>query len=230
MATIVLVHGAWGGASWERFVAPRLRATGHLVFAPTLTGLGDRAHLSSPAVELDTHVQDVANVLFYEDLTDVVLAGHSYGGMVITGAAERVAARLRHLVYVDALAPRDGESALDISPPWRRDEILELARTQGGGVWVPPRQPGPGAGPGTPLGTLTEPVRLGNAAAAALPRTFVYCSSPPAPMIGPCADRARNDPTWRFHEFACGHAVQHEAPRELAAVLLGAMDTGPARG
>jgi pimeloyl-ACP methyl ester carboxylesterase len=223
----VLVHGDRAG--W-RPVAEILEAAGHSAHAPALSGYGERAHLASADTRLSDHVAEVVDFILSRDLDDVVLAGHSYGGMVITGAAERVAARLRHLVYVDALAPRDGESALDISPAWRREEILELARTRGGGVWVPPRQPGPGAGPGTPLGTLTEPVRLGNAAAAALPRTFVYCSSPPAPMIGPSADRARNDPTWRFHEFACGHAVQHEAPRELAAVLLGAMDTGLARG
>jgi hypothetical protein len=150
--------------------------------------------------------------------------------MVITGAADRIAERVRHLVYVDALAPRDGESALSISPSWRRDEILETARTQGGGVWVPFRNINDSPAPGIPLGTLLEPVHLSDPSAARLPRTFVYCSNPPAPMIGPSAERARTEPGWAFHEFACGHSVQHEAPRELAAVLLGAVGMEPAGG
>ena len=106
MATFVVVHGAWGGAwSWNKFVVPRLRVSGHTVFAATLTGLGDRTHLAHPGVDLDTHVQDVANVLFYEDLHDVILVGHSYGGRVITGVADTSADRLAHLVYLDAFVP-----------------------------------------------------------------------------------------------------------------------------
>src|SRR5690348_9394248 len=102
MATFVLVHGASSGAwAWNRLVAPLLRRKGHDVFPVTLTGLGDRAHLGTPETNLDTHVQDVVNVLFYEDLNDVILAGHSYGGVVITGVADRCPERLRQLVYLD---------------------------------------------------------------------------------------------------------------------------------
>jgi pimeloyl-ACP methyl ester carboxylesterase len=175
-------------------------------------------------------VQDLVDLVVGKGLADIVLVGHSYGGMVITGAAEQLAERIRHLVYVDALAPRDGESALSVSPAWRQAEILEAARTQGGGVWVPFRNVPDSPAPGVPLSTLVEPLRLGNPAAARLPRTFVYCSKPPAPMIGPSAERARTEPGWTFHEFACGHIVQHEAPRELAAVLLQAMATQPPGG
>jgi pimeloyl-ACP methyl ester carboxylesterase len=216
MSVYVLVHGDRG---W-RPVAEILEAAGHVTYAPSLTGYGERIHLARPDLRLVDHVAEVVDLILEQDLSGVVLVGHSYGGMVITGAAERVAERLGHLVYVDALAPRDGESALDISPPARRAEILELAQTRGGGVWVPHRNAAPGAWPGHPLSTLVEPLRLGDPAAAALPRTFVYCSSPPAPMIGLSAERARNDPAWRFHEFACGHVIQQEAPRELAQVLL----------
>src|SRR5918911_560691 len=216
---------------WPRWQAAEewLAAAGHQTHAPSLIGYGERAHLARPDLRLLDHVQDLVDLVIGKELSDVVLVGHSYGGMVITGAAEHLAERLRHLVYVDALAPRDGESALSISPAWRRDEILEEARTWGGGVWVPFRNsndnPPP---PGIPLGTLVEPVRLGDPGAARLPRTFVYCSNPPAPMIGPSAERARTEPGWAFHEFACGHLVQNEMPKELAAVLLGAMDREPA--
>ena len=108
MSTFVLVHGAWGGAhTWSR-VRPRLWATGHHVFTPGLTGIGDRVHLSSPQVGLRTHVDDVVNQVIYEDLTDIVLLGFSYGGMVVTGALDHIADRVRELVYLDAFVPDDG--------------------------------------------------------------------------------------------------------------------------
>jgi pimeloyl-ACP methyl ester carboxylesterase len=217
IGVFVLVHG---DRVW-RPVQDILEAAGHSTYAPSLTGYGVRTHLARSDLGLRDHAAEVVDLVVGESLSDIVLVGHSYGGLVITVAAEQAAAQLRHLVYVDALAPRDGESALDITPAPRRDEVLELARTKGGGVWVPHRHPRPGSSPGHPLRTLTDPVRLSDPVAAALPRTFVYCSSPPAPMIGPSAERARNDPAWRFHEFKCGHIVQHEAPRELADVLLG---------
>src|SRR5690242_4113318 len=98
MATFVIVHGAWGGAwSWNKFVVPKLRNKGHDVFAVTLTGLGDRAHLAGPSIDLNTHVEDVCQTLFHEDLSDVILVGHSYGGNVITGVADRMPERLRHV-------------------------------------------------------------------------------------------------------------------------------------
>src|SRR5689334_15631432 len=117
MANYLLVHGAWhGGWCWRR-VVPLLRAAGHEVFTPTLTGLGERVHLLTRDVGLDTHAQDVIGVLEYEDLRDVVLVGHSYGGMVITAVAERAAERLAHLVYLDAFVPRDGQSQMDLLGP-----------------------------------------------------------------------------------------------------------------
>src|SRR5713101_4428932 len=110
MATFVLVQGGWvGGWYWKR-VTPLLSAAGHEVFAPTLTGLGERAHLAAPDIGLETHIQDVLGVLTYEDLSNVVLVGHSYGGMVITGVAERAPERLAHLVYFDAFVPTDGQA------------------------------------------------------------------------------------------------------------------------
>ena len=108
MATFVVAHGAWSsGWAWKK-MRPLLRAAGHEIFTPSYTGLGERSHLSSPDVTLETHIQDIANVLFYEDLTDVVLIGHSYGGMVATGVADRASERIRQVIYLDAFVPRDG--------------------------------------------------------------------------------------------------------------------------
>jgi pimeloyl-ACP methyl ester carboxylesterase len=123
MATFVLVHGGGhGGWCWQR-LAPLLRAAGHDVYTPTLTGLGERSHLLHPDINLDTHIADVTGVLCYEDLADVILVGHSYGGMVITGVADRATSRLGQLVYLDAAIPNDGESLVDVAP-----QMMKLAR------------------------------------------------------------------------------------------------------
>src|SRR4029453_13164243 len=138
MATFVLVHGAWhGGWCWKR-VAALLRQAGHEVFAPTLTGLGERAHLMSAAIDLHTHIQDILNVLQWEELSDVVLCGHSYGGMVISGVADRVPERIPSLVYVDAFVPRDGQSLVDQMSPEGTNRMREGARTAGDGWRIPP--------------------------------------------------------------------------------------------
>jgi len=117
MATFILVHGGFhGGWCWKR-LTPHLLAAGHAVHAPTLTGLGERSHLASPENNLSTHIRDILNVLIYEDLTDVVLVGHSYSGMVITGVADRAPERVIGLVYLDAFVPEDGQSLQDIFRP-----------------------------------------------------------------------------------------------------------------
>ena len=120
MATFVIVHGAWSGGHAWRWVRPLLRSAGHEVFTPALTGLGERSHLASAQIDLETHVRDVIAVLEYEDLREVVLVGHSYGGMVISGVADRVPERLALLVYLDAEVPMDGQSELDLLPPQER--------------------------------------------------------------------------------------------------------------
>jgi pimeloyl-ACP methyl ester carboxylesterase len=123
MATYVLVHGGGGGGwVWGR-LTPLLRAAGHEVYTPTLTGVGERAHLLRPDTGLDTHIADIVGVLTYEDLHEVILVGHSYGGMVITGVADRAGDRIGQLVYLDAATPRHGESLVDLSP-----ELMALAR------------------------------------------------------------------------------------------------------
>jgi pimeloyl-ACP methyl ester carboxylesterase len=141
MATFVIVHGAWSGAHAWRWVRPLLRDAGHEVFTPSLTGLGERAHLAAPEVDLDTHVRDVVAVLEFEDLRDVALVGHSYGGPVITGAADQVPGRVAQLVYLDAEVPRDGESEMDLLPPEERSAYQERRRcTDRGGA---SRRPSP---------------------------------------------------------------------------------------
>jgi pimeloyl-ACP methyl ester carboxylesterase len=242
IATFVLVHGGWlGGWCWQR-LTPLLREAGQNVFAPTLTGLGERAHLASPQINLSTHIQDIVNVLTYEDLHDVILVGHSSTGMVISGGAEHVAERLAHLVYLDAYVPADGQALVDIQGPVARERMAAHARAEGDGwrlptfrgpwepclrehwlitndadiQWIVPRL--------TPhlYPTLTEPVRLVNPVAAALPRTYIRCPQGlPNPVFDQAADAAqRQGSTWRYRELQTAHMAMVTLPRELADLLL----------
>ena len=233
MAMFVIVHGAWSGAHAWRRVRPLLRAAGSEVFTPSLTGLGERAHLATPQTDLDTHVSDVAAVLHFEDLRDVVLVGHSYSGLVITGVAVRAPERIRELVYLDADVPMDGESEFDFVSAEERAAWTEAARTSGDGWRVPPPFPDP-LPPGLPpevvwgvermtpmpLAAMTQPSRH-SGAIADLPRTYVHCmegkdGEPPLRNL----DRIRADPSWRFVELAAGHVAHVTAPEKLTATLL----------
>jgi pimeloyl-ACP methyl ester carboxylesterase len=211
------------------------------VYAPTLTGLGERSHLLSPAIDLETHVRDVTGVLKYEELTGVVLVGHSYGGMVITGVAEAVAPRLAHLVYLDAFLPRDGECLMDLFSPRAREATLQRARDQGEGWYSPPReedQPFGVTDPADarwvrsklsahPVKTWLQPVRLADPVAAALPRTYASCTG--TRWFTVHAERARAESGWRHREIPTGHDAMITAPRELAVVLLEVVAGGAAR-
>jgi pimeloyl-ACP methyl ester carboxylesterase len=137
MAIYLLVHGGLSGGWQMRGLAGRLRAAGHEVFTPTLTGLGERSHLLTPEVDLHTHIRDIVNVLVFEDLRDVILFGRSYGGVVITGVAERAPERLRHLVYLDAVVPEDGCSILDMAGPEHAAFLTGLVRERGDGWRLP---------------------------------------------------------------------------------------------
>ncbi len=232
MATFVLVHGAWaGGWIWHR-VTPLLRRAGHEVYTPTLTGLGERAHLNSPAINLSIHAQDVAGVLGCEGLRDVILVGHSYGGMVITAAAELEAERVAQLVYLDAFVPSDGESAANLIGPGTAASFEERARDKGEGWMMPPMPPQwahvledsdvrwmeslfrPQS-----LQTFLEPVRLASAKAAALPRAFLYCNQPPLGLFESSVAKAKTG-GWRYYELATGHCPNVTAPQQLADLLL----------
>ena len=230
MATYVLVHGAWSGGWKWRFVAPILRRAGHEVFAPTLTGLGERGHLASASVGLGTQVQDVVALLEMEDLRDIILVGHSYGGMVVTGAAERAPERIRRLVYLDAFVPADGKCALEYVVPERAARFREEGERTGFVSPPPPSLWGVVAPEHVafarqrelrhPYRCFTERLRVVNSSAKALPKTFIYCSSPATGTFDQFAARYRSDPGWRFHELKTGHDSMILVPERLAALLL----------
>ena len=233
MATFVVVHGAFSGAHAWRWVRPLLREAGHDVFTPSLTGLGERAHLATPEIDLDTHVQDVAAVLHYEDLREVVLVGHSYGGMVITGVAARAADRIRHLVYLDAEVPLDGECEFDLMPPDERMSYEKAARERGDGWRIPPPFPEtfpPGTDPivvwavsrmvPQPLATFTQ--RLPAPAQGPSPaRSYILCTEgkegQPTP---PYVERIAADPAWNLVRLPANHVAHVTAPAELTAALV----------
>jgi pimeloyl-ACP methyl ester carboxylesterase len=231
MATFVLVHGGWGGG-WEwRRVAQLLTAQAHDAHRVTLTGLGDRSHLANPDVNLDTHITDVLMVLQYEDLSDVVLVGQSYGGAVVTGAADRAAERIGRLVYVDAFVPTDGESVNDLSPERFVDLFRQLAAEQGDGWQVPsPFDPGDLGPPEMeewyapklvphPLACFDQPIRL-TGACEALPRSYVDCRPDDAPswVFQRFSERAQAE-GWDYHRLPVGHDAQVLAPEQLVDVL-----------
>jgi len=230
MTTFVLVHGAWSGGWKWRFVAPILQRAGHEVFRPTLTGLGERAHLARPDIDLDVHVQDIVGLLEMEDLRDVALVGHSYGGMVVTGVAERAAGRIRRLVHLDAFVPENGKCALDYVVPERAAGFREQGERTGfvepppPSLWgvVKPEHVAFARQRETrhPYRCFTEVLRRVNSSAAALPKTFIYCSSPATGTFDQFAAKYRGDPKWRFHELKTGHDSMILVPEELAAILL----------
>lgn len=234
-STFVLVHGGWHGEWCWQHVAPLLRAGGHEVWTPTLTGLGDRANLLDPRVDPSTHVQDVVDLLRDERLREVVLLGHSYAGMVISGVADRSAARVAHLVFLDAFVPEDGQSLFDLLAPERRELYVRAAQAQGEG-WRVPAPPPQALGiteetqahwlaerlTPQPIRTFEQPVRLTEPAAATLPRTYVHCTiGPLAPSFALFAARLRTAPGWRYHELATVHDAMLTMPEELVGVLGG---------
>jgi pimeloyl-ACP methyl ester carboxylesterase len=198
----------------------RLRARGHDVYAPTLTGLGERAHLASPDAGLTTHIDDVVSVAEFDDLDDVILVGTSSGGTVITGVANRVPGRIASLVYLDAFLPSDGQCTFDLLPPERRGVLEGLIETEGDGWLLPRFAPAPWpvivrdiwrvtdpADAGwmlprlrpTPARHFTEPVPPPSAAAGDIDRIYIRClQSTPAPQFDAAAEIARSDPAWRY--------------------------------
>ena len=233
MASFVLVHGAWAGGFVWKSVRPLLWSAGHAVFTPTLTGVGERVHLGTPETNLSTHIEDVVNVIEYEDLRDLVLVGYSYGGMVVTGVTDRVPDRIAHLVYLDAFLPNDGQS------------IYDLGGSSGAPVegedWRTRRQRPPATGVAQaarmaritthPRGCFEEKVRL-SVPLEERPFTRTYIKAGLGMMMaggqGPgerrghfweAAERTRNDPAWRYYEIAATHGAPFEAPLVIAGIL-----------
>jgi pimeloyl-ACP methyl ester carboxylesterase len=229
IATFVLVHGAWhGGWCWKK-VIPLLRERDHEVFAPTLTGLGERAHLRKDSIGLGTHIQDIVNVLDYEDLHDVVLVGHSYGGMVISGAADRVPHRIAHAVYLDAHVPVDGQSVIDIlgftRPGYETDQWLDPISTFGVEdaadlEWLKAKM--------TPQPTraLREKITLSRPLEEnAFTRTYVLAEEQTlGPTFKQTSERLAADPRWRVTSLPTGHDIMVTMPVELTETLFGIVD------
>jgi pimeloyl-ACP methyl ester carboxylesterase len=232
IGTYVLVHGAWhGGWCWAK-VARLLRDAGHEVHTPTLTGLGERAHLARPEIDLELHVQDLVAVLETEELRQVTLVGHSYGGMVVTGAAARLSGRIGQLVYLDAFVPEPGKSVLDYVAPERAQAMRDGAHAEGEGWKVPPFPPerfGVTSQRDTewlnkhlvpqPLRTLEQP--LPAAGGERLKRSYIYCSGRSTGSFEQFAERLRDDRKWTFHEVKTGHDAMVTAPGEVARILMG---------
>jgi pimeloyl-ACP methyl ester carboxylesterase len=226
----VLVHGAWhGGWCWRR-VADLLTEAGHRVFAPTLTGLGERSHLAHAGIDLSTHVADVANVLKWERLDDVVLVGHSYAGFVVSGVAERMPGAIASTVFVDAFVPETGDTvAASASPATRRlvDEVVRKGETmlppvpaaffqvnERDRAWVDalctPQ----------PLATFLEKAELTGARERIAAKAYVRAKGYDSPSFDAALAKVRAMPSWRTFELTCGHDVMIDMPERLAEVLL----------
>jgi pimeloyl-ACP methyl ester carboxylesterase len=227
---LVLVHGAWHGAWCWRRVLPLLWAGGAHVVVVTLSGLGERAHQRTPGITMGTHVADVVTAVRAAESRDAVLVGHSYAGMVVTGAADVLGEEVGPLVYLDAVVPQPGDAWSTRNPPevqeQRRAEIARhgtlppppasvFGLTGVDAAWVDRRQtPQPG-------GVFDDPLHFDAARWAARRRVFVDCTTPPLPTIDPSRALVRQQPGWEIVELATGHDPMISAPEELAAVLLG---------
>jgi pimeloyl-ACP methyl ester carboxylesterase len=228
MATFVLVHGAWhGGWCWRR-VARLLRSGGHDVFTPTLTGLCERSHLLNPTINVETHILDVVNEMKWQDLANVVLVGHSYGGMVISGVAERMEKAIASLVMLDAFMPESGQALIDIVPGQMRDSFMAAQRS--GATVIPPRaaaifkvnekdrawvdaQCTP-----QPIQTLFEKLSLAGARERIGKKTYIRAKGYDSPYFDLGLETARKR-GWRTYEVPCGHDVMLDMPERLAEIL-----------
>jgi pimeloyl-ACP methyl ester carboxylesterase len=233
VACFVLVHGAYHGGWCWRDVALYLRQAGHAVFTPTLTGLGERKHLLSNAITLETFVLDILHVLEQEDLHDVVLVGHSFGGRVICGVADRAPERIRRLVFLDAgLAPQ-GESRLDGLTAAARADRISAAQRHDGGLSVPP-PPASAFGVTDPTlaawleANLTpQPfcpdkcaLKLAHPLGNGLPASYVRCVAPALAVTEASAAYAQGREDWTYREFAGGHNAFVTHPHEIAELLI----------
>lgn len=239
MANLVLIHGAFMGAwCWKR-VLPYLRAAGHEVFTPTLTGQGELCHLLDSKIDLHTHVKDVVNFIEYQDLDNVTLVAHSYGGMPAGAASHRIPERISRLIYVDAFVPENGKSLFDLQVPRFRDRFRDLADSEGDGWKIPPL-PADGESLGVtdendilwlrskmtahPLKTLEDAAQLDNPKANRIPRSFIFCTAnPPDGTFPAVARRIKQDSNWHYLELPSAHAAMITAPRALAESILQAV-------
>lgn len=231
--TYVLVHGAWhGGWCWKE-VTEGLRGMGHRVSCPTQTGLGEREHLLSKDITLDTFVADIVNHIEAEELVDVILVGHSLGGTSITGAADKIPNRIRHLVYLDGLILENGQSPFSMLPPDVVTARRKLVAEQGQGVFIPPPPPTafgiPENDPSVdwvrrrltphPVSTYDSPMRIDNPVANGRPRTYIVCTNPVYAPLEATRQWVKKQENWSWQEIAAGHDAMIIAPAELARTL-----------
>ena len=237
MSTFVLVHGAWQGASTWDSIVPKLQTAGHKAFTPVLTGLGGDSDRLSPAVNLDSHIDDVAGVLKRENLHGVTLVGHSYAGMVISGLAERESGRLSRLIYVDAFVPENGESVLDLLPETIQKSFQEEAAAKGEGwrlhaseslldLWGLQNSAARGYVRTRlcdfSLRCFEQKVRLPSNAAAKIQKTYLAAVAPNYParfLFERFGERARRE-HWDYRELSAGHQCHVEAPDRFVSLLL----------
>ena len=224
MAIFVVAHGAWSaGWAWKK-MRPLMRAAGHEFWTPTYTGVGERAHLAHPDIDLDTHIRDVVAVLEFEDLRNVVLIGHSYGGMVATGVADRARERIAQLIYLDAFAPEDGRSLLDHVG----EHGKKMRQVAEDGWRVPANPMPPDTAPADvewaapkrmpqPIKTISSPIQLSGKELP--PRSYIYCRrTPPGDPFRQFAERAQRE-GWPYFELDASHNPHITMPEELAALL-----------
>lgn len=230
---IVLIHGAWhGGWCWS-LVKPLLEAAGYAVTSPSLTGLGERRHLISRSVDLTTHIRDVVQHVDDQEMTDVILVGHSYGGFVATGAVEILRQRVAHLVLLDAFFPDDGERILDYAPEPRRVEVAEAAARDQAWNIAPPDPSAFGVidagqvawvkrhlGP-HPVGSYLQPIAVAGATARIARRSYISCDEPAMPVLHGTRQRLKADSTWRYVSVPGPHDIMITHPTLLADTLLG---------
>jgi pimeloyl-ACP methyl ester carboxylesterase len=232
MATFVLVHGAWAGSIVWRPIEQRLRLAGHEVLRPTLTGIGERKHLATREVDLNTHIQDVLGVIDYEDLSDIVLVGHSYGGMVVTGVADAIPDKIASLVYLDAFVPENGQSLTALVPP----SVPSPAMATDTDWLIAPLPPEAFGNPTKevrtffekktmpqPAATFFQGVKLTGSIDRIKRKTYIYCNDPAPTTFTQFHEKLKNKPGWVVHTLPCTHMAQMDMPNELTQLLVAAI-------
>lgn len=230
--TFVLLHGAWHGAWCWKHVARRLRADGHEVFLPTLTGLGERSHLLSRDINLETCATDLINTLLWEDLREVVLVGHSFGGVAISAAADRIPERIRHLVFLDSLIIQDGQSPFSVVPPEVAAQRRKLGQESSGGISipVPPAEAFGVVDPADaqwlrekctphPMSTYESILRLRHPVGNGLPATYIAVKPDYAPLKA-VREWVKTSTDWQYIEIDAGHDAMITSPAAVADLLL----------